>query len=134
LVQPLWVEDAVTCLIWALDNPETVNRTYEIGGSETISLRQVIGLVMEITHQPRLLVNWPTQSMRALTILMEFVYPRFPASIFWMDYLAVNRTCPVDTIPRVFGLMPARFASRLDYLRGGHWTRQLWHDLLPHHD
>jgi NADH dehydrogenase len=134
LVQPLWVEDAVTCFIWALDNPETVNRTYEVGGSETLSLRQVVGLVMEITRQPRILVNWPTQSMRALTILMEFIYPRFPASIFWMDYLAVNRTCPVDTIPRIFGLMPARFTSRLGYLRGGHWTRQLLHDLLPHHD
>jgi NADH dehydrogenase len=93
----------------------------------------VVGLVMEITRQPRILINWPTQSMRALTILMEFVFPRFPASIFWMDYLAVNRTCPVDTIPHVFGLMPARFASRLDYLRGGHWTRQLLHDLLPQH-
>jgi uncharacterized protein YbjT (DUF2867 family) len=134
LVQPLWVEDAVTCLIWALDNPETVNRTYEVGGTETLTLRQVVGQVMEITRQSRLLVNWPTQSMRAITILMEFIYPRFPASIFWMDYLAVNRTCPVDTIPRIFGFMPARFGSRLDYLRGGHWTRQLLQDLLPHHD
>jgi len=134
LVQPLWVEDMVTCLIWALDNPETVNHTYDIGGSEALSLRQVVGLVMEVTHQPRLLVNWPTQSMRALTILMEFLFPHFPASIFWMDYLAVNRTCPVSTIPTVFGLMPARFASRLDYLRGGHWTRQLVRDVLPHHD
>src|SRR5512137_352643 len=66
LVQPLWVEDAVTCLIWALDYPETINRTYEIGGSETFSLRQVAKTVMEITKQPRLLVNWPTQSMRGL--------------------------------------------------------------------
>ncbi|MGB8212568.1 MAG: NAD(P)H-binding protein [Anaerolineales bacterium] len=134
LVQPLWVEDAVTCLVWALDNPETLNRTYEIGGSECFSLRQVVSSVMEITHQPRLLVNLPTQSMRALTILMESIYPHFPASIFWMDYLAVNRTCPVDTIPRVFGLMPARFNSRLDYLRGGHWTRAWLRILFSHHD
>jgi uncharacterized protein YbjT (DUF2867 family) len=133
LVQPLWVEDAVTCLIWALDNPDMINQTWEIGGSECFSLRQVVKLVMAMTRQPRLLINWPTQSMRGLTILMEFVYPRFPSSIFWMDYLAVNRTCPVDTVPRVFGLMPARFASRLDYLRGGHWTRLLFHRLFTHH-
>ena len=130
LVQPLWIEDLVTCLIWALDNPETVNQTYDIGGSEYLSLRQVVKLIMDVTHQPRLMVNWPTQSMRALTIIMEFFFPRFPASIFWLDYLAVNRTCPVDTIPRIFGLMPARFASRLDYLRGGHWTRQLLRTLF----
>jgi uncharacterized protein YbjT (DUF2867 family) len=134
LVQPLWVEDAVTCFIWALDNPETLNRTYEVGGSEYLSLRQVVESIMDITRQRRILVNWPTQSMRALTVLMEFIYPRFPTSIFWMDYLAVNRTCPVDTIPRVFGLMPARFATRLDYLRGGHWTRQLLRTLLIRHD
>jgi uncharacterized protein YbjT (DUF2867 family) len=133
LVQPLWVEDAVTCLLWALDNPEMLNRTLEIGGSEFFSLRQVIATVMEITRQPRLLVNWPTQSMRGLTILMEFIYPQFPTSIFWLDYLAVNRTCPVDTIPRIFGLMPSRFASRLDYLRGGHWTRQLFRTLFTRH-
>jgi NADH dehydrogenase len=125
LIQPLWVEDLVTCLVWALDNPETVNQTYDVGGSEYITLRQVVKTVMEITHQPRLLVNWPTQSMRALTILMEFIFPRFPTSIFWLDYMAVNRTCPVDTIPRIFGLMPARFISRLDYLRGGRWTQRL---------
>lgn len=125
LLQPLWVEDLVTCLIWALDNPETLNQTYDLGGSEYISLRQFTETIMEVTGRRRLLVNWPMQSMRALTIIMESVFPRFPASIFWLDYLAVNRTCPVDTITRIFGLMPARFASRLDYLRNVPWTRQL---------
>ena len=130
LLQPLWVEDLVTCLTWSLDNPETVNQTYDLGGSEYINLRQVTGTIMEVTGQRRLLVNWPTQSMRALTIISESIFPRFPASIFWLDYLAVNRTCPVDTIPRVFGLMPARFASRLDYLRNVPWTRQLFRRLF----
>jgi len=125
LLQPLWVEDLVTCLIWSLDNPDTLNQTYDLGGSEYISLRQLTGTIMEVINRRRLLVNWSTQSMRALTIIMESIFPRFPASIFWLDYLAVNRTCPMDTIPRVFGLMPARFGSRLDYLRKVHWTRQL---------
>ena len=133
LVQPLWVEDLVTCLVWALDNPETLNRTYDVGGSEYFTLRQVAEIVMEVSDQRRMLVNWPTQSMRALTIVMESIFPRFPASIFWMDYLAVNRTCSVATIPHIFGLMPARFASRLDYLRGGRWTRQLLRRLLTRH-
>jgi len=130
LLQPLWVEDLVTCLIWAIDNPETLNQTYDLGGSEYISLHQLTETIMEVTGKRRLLVNWPTQSMRALTIIMESIFPRFPASIFWLDYLAVNRTCPVDTITRVFGLMPARFSSRLDYLRNVPWTRQLFRRLF----
>jgi NADH dehydrogenase len=130
LLQPLWVEDLVTCLIWSLDASETINQTYEVGGSEYISLRQLTVTVMQTIKRRRFLVNWPMQSMRTLTIIMESIYPRFPASIFWLDYLAVNRTCSLDTIPRIFGLMPARFASRLDYLRNVPWTRQLLHRLF----
>ena len=130
LVQPLWVEDLVTCLTWALDEPETVGRTYELGGSEYLSLRQVAEAVMQASRQRRLLVSWPTQLMRLLTLTAESFFPHFPASIFWLDYLAVNRTCPVDTIPRVFGLMPARFGSRLEHLRGVHWGREYFRDLF----
>jgi uncharacterized protein YbjT (DUF2867 family) len=125
LLQPLWVEDLVTCLIWSLDNLETLNQTFEVGGSEYISLRSLTTTIMEVIRRQRWLVSWPMQSMRTLTIIMESIYPRFPASIFWLDYLAVNRTCPLDSIPRNFGLMPARFASRLDYLRNVPWTQQL---------
>jgi uncharacterized protein YbjT (DUF2867 family) len=130
LLQPLWVEDLVTCLIWALHNPETIDQTYDLGGSEYISLRQLAVTIMEVIGRPRRLVDWPMQSIRALTIIMESIFPRFPATIFWLDYLAVNRTCALDTIPHIFGLMPARFASRLDYLRNVHWTRQLLRRLV----
>ena len=133
LVQPLWVEDMATCLVWALDEPATVNQTYEIGGSECLSLRQVTEMVMQATRQPRWLVAWPTPWMRALTVVMESVFPRFPTTVFWLDYLAVNRTCRVDTITQVFGLMPARFASRLDYLRGVHWGRRALSTLFIRH-
>ena len=130
LLQPLWVEDLVTCLIWSLDNAKTMNQTFEVGGSEYISLRQLTEIIMVVIKRPRLLVNWPTQSMRALTIVMESIIPRFPASIFWLDYLAVNRTCALDTIPRIFGLMPARLTSRLDYLHNVPWNRLLFRRLF----
>jgi uncharacterized protein YbjT (DUF2867 family) len=133
LIQPLWMEDLVTCLIWALEEPGMANQTLEVGGSEYFSLRQVAGMVMEVTRQRRLLVNWPMQSMRSLTILMESFFPHFPASIFWLDYLAVNRTCALDSVPRLFGLLPARFTARLDYLRGVHWTREMLRTLFTRH-
>ncbi len=132
-LQPLWVEDLVTCLTWALEQPELVNQTYDIGGAENISLQQMAVAVMAATGMKRLLVHWPMQTLRAMTIIMESIFPRFPASIFWLDYLAVNRTCPANSIPRIFGLMPARFHSRLDYLRNVHWTRQLFRRLFEPH-
>jgi uncharacterized protein YbjT (DUF2867 family) len=96
LVQPLWVEDMVTCLVWALENPEMANKTYDVGGSEAMTLRQVVEIIMDVTRQPRLIVPWGTPSLRFLTVFLEAAFPRFPTSVFWLDYLAVDRTCPVN--------------------------------------
>ena len=116
LLQPLWVEDLVTCLIWALQNPEMANQTYDIGGGEYFTLRQILEAIMDVTHTRRLLVSMPIPYMRALFVLLDSFARQLNASTYWLDYVAVNRTCPVDNLPRTFGLMPARFAYRLNYL------------------
>ncbi|GAB4505214.1 MAG: hypothetical protein Fur0043_22090 [Anaerolineales bacterium] len=125
-IQPLWVEDLVACLLWMLENPETLYQTYEIGGSEYFTLRQTLEIIMDVTHTQRLLLPMSPPFLRALTVALETFLPRFPASPFWVDYYAVHRTCPVDNLPRTFGLMPARFRYRLDYLIRKPWHREVW--------
>lgn len=117
LVQPLWVEDLVTCLIWALQNPATLNQTYEVGGGEYFTVRQTLETLMNVIHARRLLVPLSPPYMRALLVTLDAFTPGFNFPTYWVDYFAVNRTCPVDNLPRTFGLMPARFAYRLNYLQ-----------------
>ncbi len=126
VVQPLWVEDLVTCMLWALEKPETINQTYELGGSEYFTLQQILETIMEVTHTPRYLLTLSPVTLRALTVFLDSVIPNFPISSFWLDYFAVNRTCAVDSMPRIFGLMPARFTYRLDYLIRKPWYQRAW--------
>lgn len=116
LMQPLWVEDLVTCLVWALQNPDAVNQTYDIGGGEYFTVRQVLETLMGVIGARRLIVSLPPPYMRALFVTLDALTPGFNVPTYLLDYVAVNRTCPVDNLPRVFGLMPARFAYRLNYL------------------
>jgi uncharacterized protein YbjT (DUF2867 family) len=125
LIQPLWVEDLVTCMLWALHNPDMVNQTYEIGGGEYFTLRQVLEKLMSVTHTRRLFLQLPTPWIRALLVMLDSFIPNFNVSTYWLDYVAVNRTCPVDNMPRTFGLMPARFGYRLDYLSRKPWYADL---------
>jgi len=125
-VQPVWVEDLVTCMLWSLEKNETLNQVYDIGGSEFFTLRQIIETIMETTRRKRALVSMSPIALRALTVFLEGVAPKFPISSFWLDYFAVNRTCAVDSLPRVFGLMPARFTYRLDYLIRRPWYQRAW--------
>ncbi len=123
LFQPLWVEDLVTCLIWSLENPDTINQTYEIGGSEYFTFRQAADAILATTRTPRPYIPFSLPTLRTVTVWMENIIPGFPFSSFWVDYFSYNRTCPVDIIPRVFGFLPARFTYRLEYLRNINWRR-----------
>lgn len=126
LIQPLWVEDLVTCLLWALENPKMANQTCEIGGGEYFTLRQIVETLMNVTHTRRLLLPLSPPAMRRLLVSLDYFIRNFSVSTYWLDYVAVNRTCPVDNMPRIFGLMPARFGYRLDYL-----ARKPWYSGLP---
>ena len=126
LLQPIWIEDLVACLIWSMDMPDMENKTIEIGGSEYLSIEQIITTIMEVTNKKRKLVFLPNPYMRAMTILAEYLLPGFPSTIFWLDYMAVNRTCSVDAIPRYFGLMPARFSNKLQHLQNVNWNKLLF--------
>ncbi|MGE5249202.1 MAG: NAD(P)H-binding protein [Bacteroidota bacterium] len=125
VLQPFWVEDLVACLLWSLEAPETSNQTYEVGGSEYFTVRQVIEILMPIIHARRYLVELPIVVLRALVVFLESFVPRYPASSFWVDYISISRTCAADSTARAFGLMPARFTYRLDYLAHKPWWRRL---------
>lgn len=133
ILQPLWIEDLVTCLIWALDDPETINKVMDIGGSEYINLEQIVITIMRVIKKHRLLVYWPNPYMRAFTVMAETFFHRFPSSVFWLDYLAVNRTCGIDSVSRQFNLMPARFSSKLDYLQGVNWNKKFISKIFTSH-
>jgi uncharacterized protein YbjT (DUF2867 family) len=123
LLQPLWLDDLITCLLWSLDNPETANQTYEIGGAEYFSFRQILEIILEAINKKPLLVPLGLPYLRHLTVFMQSLIPNFPFSTFWVDYLGYNRTAPSDTITRVFGFVPARFTYRLDHLKAVNWRR-----------
>ncbi len=126
VVQPVWVEDLATCILWTLEREDTLNQVYEVGGSEFFTLQQIIETIMDVTHRRRFLVPLSPITLRALTVFFEGVTRNFPISSFWLDYFAVNRTCAVDSMPRIFGLMPARFTYRLEYLVRKPWYQRAW--------
>jgi NADH dehydrogenase len=126
VVQPVWVEDLATCVLWSLESKDTLNQVYELGGSEFFTLQQIVENIMLVTRRKRILLPLSPITMRALTVFLEGMFPNFPVSSFWLDYFAVNRTCAVDSMPRIFGLMPARFTYRLDYLIHKPWYRRAW--------
>ncbi len=108
-LQPLYVEDLVTAMILAMENPEMANQIISVGGPEFLTFREIVDGVAAAGRIRRAMVGVSPAYLRLVSIWFE----RYPFSIFWQDYLAADRTCELDTLPRLFGLMPERFARRL---------------------
>jgi uncharacterized protein YbjT (DUF2867 family) len=129
LLQPLWVEDLATCLAWALEDEGTRNQMYEIGGPEHLNFRQMVEILMQNMNSRRRIISIRPPYLRAITVFMENLIPALPFSVYWLDYLATNRTCALDTVPRFFNLMPGRYSQRLDYLKEQNWRRALYRNI-----
>ena len=116
LLQPLWIEDLANILLWSLDTEGTRRQLYEIGGPEQLTFREVVSTILEAMGQKRYLLPVNTPAIRFATVLADYLSINIPTNIFWLDYLATNRTCPLNTVPHTFNLLPSQFAKRLAYL------------------
>lgn len=126
-LQPLWVEDLVTCLEWSLSDLTSLNQTIALGGPEFVTFGQMVQTVMDVLRVRRLVVPVRPPFLRAGAWLMEQMLPRSPLTTRWLDYLAVNRTCELTSVTQHFGLKPARFVNTVDYLRDKKWFMEMTH-------
>jgi nucleoside-diphosphate-sugar epimerase len=115
-LQPLWIEDLLTCLMLIYEENIFDNRTYEIGGGEYYSFNSLLKLMMERNHKKRLVVPISPAYLRLYNLWFQQYKDSFPLSTLWLDLLAVDRTCPLNSLARSFGMLPARFTHHLDYL------------------
>lgn len=116
LLQPLWVEDLANLLLWSLDQDQTRLQLYEIGGPEHLSFREIVSTLLVTSGLKRTLVPTSLPLIRFATLFADYISLKIPTNVFWLDYLAANRTCSLTTIPEVFNLLPSRFGKRLEYL------------------
>jgi len=117
VLQPLWVEDLATCIGWSLDEEATKGGTFELGGPEYFTLRQIVTMVMRAASITRILIPTRPPYLRGVSWLMGRTLRYSPVSTNLLDYLAVNRTTDLDTLPRLF--------DRLDHLREKNWGWEL---------
>lgn len=120
-LQPLWVQDLASCILWSLDIDETIGNTYSLGGPEYFTLEEIVQMVMQEAALLRIVVKTRPPYLRFGARVLRAILRRPPVNSHWLDYLAVSRTTDLNTLPRVFGLSPSRMEDRLGYLRDKNW-------------
>lgn len=117
LFQPIWVEDAVTCFLKALQDSSTIGQAIPIGGPEHLSIKEIIRLIVQTLGVRRLLVPMPIFIMYPVAFLGEALLPNPPVTRGQLTQLALDNITYLDAVERVFSFQPARLADRLDYIK-----------------
>ena len=68
-----------------------------------------------------MLVDAPQPYLRWMVHILRRMLPGSPLTSNWLDHVAVNRTCEVNSLPRYFNLRPAVFEHTIVYLREREW-------------
>ena len=126
LLQPIWVEDLARAMTWSLEMPITKNETIRLGGPEYLSFKEICEIIIRKLGIKRQLVNVKPLILNTLTEIIEILMPNFPSSVFWLDYLATNRTTDLDILARMYDLLPARMNQQLGYLENKNFSKYLF--------
>jgi uncharacterized protein YbjT (DUF2867 family) len=71
-MQPVYVGDVATAIADAVEGKAKAGATYELGGPEVLSLREIIELILEITDRKRALLPLPFAIARLQALFLQF--------------------------------------------------------------
>ncbi len=84
--QPVWVGDVAAAIARVLETDEAEGRTYELGGPEVWTFRELTEFVLSVTRRKRLLIPVPFALARVMAWPMQFV-PGAPLTPGQVDML-----------------------------------------------
>lgn len=116
--QPIHAADVALCVRLSLERPETIGRTYEIGGPRYWTYREITEEVLRGMGRRRAIVPMPVPLIRLAAGTAELLRLRFfPVATDQLRQLALDNVGPVDGAYRAFGFVPRRMEGELLYLR-----------------
>jgi len=113
LLQPIWVEDVVSCFVGALRKDDTAGHSYELGGPETYGFEQLVDLIAEAEGVEKPKVHLPVWPMRIVAGIGSRLTSSFPLTPDQLTMLLEDNCCDIAEMRQTFGTEPV---SVRDYL------------------
>lgn len=117
-VQPLHIDDVVSCIAKAVGSKAFFNRTFEIGGPEQLTYEQVTKEIADALGVHRPTVHIPLFFMRTVAKVAEAVLPKPPLTTEQLIMLQEDNVCDVESVRKTFGIEPVGFREGLARFMG----------------
>jgi len=112
-VQPLFIDDLVTCILKAVTSECCLNEIYEVGGSDQLTYEEVTRAIAEALGVRRPMLHMPLFFMRSIARVLESVLPTPPMTTDQLIMLQEDNVCNMRDIRDAFGIEPIQFQEGL---------------------
>lgn len=113
LLQPIWIDDLVSCLVIMLHGGGAHDGLYTVGGAEILSFAQILNVLMTAMSVRRWKLPIGMTWLRWGTAIADQLFPGFPLSVQLFDILAADRIAGTDSLERQFGIVSSGFSQRV---------------------
>jgi uncharacterized protein YbjT (DUF2867 family) len=112
--QPIAVRDVIKYLVGVLETPETRGMSFDIGGRDVLTYREMLAIFADLLGRRRLFLPCPFGRIGFFAYLASLVTP-VPASITWclMEGITNEVVCRNDDITRVLPFRPLGYREAL---------------------
>lgn len=117
--QPLWVGDLARIVVQLLERPDTVGRSFELGGPDQLTYREMVEEVIRATDRRRVIIPVPLPLIKLVARGAEMVRLPFPVASDQLRQLAFDNATAPDAVESAFGFRPRPIRGNLDYLKRG---------------
>jgi len=71
-LQPVYVGDVATAVADAVDGKARPGATYELGGPEVLTMREIMQIILDVTDRKRMLISLPFGLAKLQAVLLQF--------------------------------------------------------------
>ncbi len=112
-VQPIYIDDVVSCMVKAVTSDAFLNEIYEIGGPDQLTYEEVTKAITEAMGIKRPAVHVPLFFMKPIAHALETVLSNPPLTIDQLIMIQEDNVCSMRDIRDAFGIEPLAFRDGL---------------------
>src|SRR5262245_832395 len=103
-LQPIWVEDVAAAFAQAVDDPNTVGKSYDLCGPRPMTILEILDVVMRTTGKRRPKIHLPVPFMMIQAALFEKFLPKPPVTREQLVMLREDCICGANSSADAFQL------------------------------
>jgi uncharacterized protein YbjT (DUF2867 family) len=112
-VQPIYIDDVVSCMVKAVTSDAFLNEIYEIGGPQQMTYEEVTIAIAETMGLKRPAFHLPLFFVKPMARTLEAVLPNPPLTTDQLIMLQEDNVCSMRDIHDAFGIEPVTFREGL---------------------